>query len=535
MSVDTRTNNLVINKLTKQQFDSIQNPSETELYLITDDDDYVPKTRKVNNKALSSDITLTASDVGAIDSVKTLKTDNTTTQTASSSESLSGSGTINLHKVSKTGSYSDLLNKPTIPATNVIPATTTANKVLISTTTSGTAKWSDFSSAGLLKTNTSGVITVDTTTYYSKPSGGIPSTDLAESYYLASNPSGYTSNAGTVTSVRVQATSPVQSSTSTAQSTSLNTTISLANAYGDTKNPYGTKTANYVLAGPTSGSAAVPTFRALVKADIPLASETAASGGTTTSLVTTGEKYTWNNKQDALPSQSGNSGKFLSTNGTSMSWAEASVTIDNSTITKNSSNQIQTVGFKDVRTSNTLKMWTGTRAQYDAIATKDSNTVYNVTDDYDDVSLSTILNTLYPVGSIYIGTMATCPLEAAGIGTWEKIEDKFLLGSSSTYTLNSTGGEATHTLSINEMPYHGHQIRVWNNAGTTASAYYYNGNTKVTVSNGLRMSGSWQSSSFVAAQSGVGDQAGGTDRVGGGAAHNNMPPYLSVNIWRRTA
>lgn len=74
---------------------------------------------------------------------------------------------------------------------------------------------------------------------------------------------------GTVTSVQVQATSPVQSSTSTASSTTLNTTISLADAYGDTKNPYGTKTANYVLAGPTSGSAAAPTFRALVAADIP--------------------------------------------------------------------------------------------------------------------------------------------------------------------------------------------------------------------------------------------------------------------------
>lgn len=78
-----------------------------------------------------------------------------------------------------------------------------------------------------------------------------------------------TPNAGTVTSVRVQATSPVQSSTSTAQSSSLNTTISLANGYGDTKNPYGTKTANYILAGPTSGSAAVPSFRKLVAADIP--------------------------------------------------------------------------------------------------------------------------------------------------------------------------------------------------------------------------------------------------------------------------
>ena len=56
--------------------------------------------------------------------------------------------------------------------------------------------------------------------------------------------------------------------------TSASMTISLADAYGDTKNPYGTKTANYVLAGPTSGSAAVPSFRALVAADIPDLSDT---------------------------------------------------------------------------------------------------------------------------------------------------------------------------------------------------------------------------------------------------------------------
>lgn len=101
---------------------------------------------------------------------------------------------------------------------------------------------------------------------------------------------------GVLTSARIQATSPVQSSTSTTQTATLDTTISLASGYGDTQNPYETKNANYVLAAP-NGSSGVPVFRALVKADIPLASETAASGGTTTSLVTTGEKYTWNNKQ----------------------------------------------------------------------------------------------------------------------------------------------------------------------------------------------------------------------------------------------
>ena len=114
-------------------------------------------------------------------------------------------------------------------------------------------------------TNDSGFLTSFTETdpvFSASAAASITSTDIT-------NWNAKTSNTGTVTSVRVQATSPVQSSTSSAQSTSLNTTISLADAYGDTKNPYGTKTANYVLAGPTTGSAAAPSFRALVAADIP--------------------------------------------------------------------------------------------------------------------------------------------------------------------------------------------------------------------------------------------------------------------------
>ena len=76
---------------------------------------------------------------------------------------------------------------------------------------------------------------------------------------------------GTVTAVT--ATAPVVSSGGTAPD------ISLAAGYGDTQNPYAVKTANYVLAGPTTGAAAVPTFRALVAADIP-----ALSYGTVTSV-----------------------------------------------------------------------------------------------------------------------------------------------------------------------------------------------------------------------------------------------------------
>lgn len=77
-----------------------------------------------------------------------------------------------------------------------------------------------------------------------------------------------TDNIGTVTSVRVQATSPLASSVNTAQTGTLDTTISLNSAYGDTKNPYGAKSANTILAGPASGNSGIPGFRKLVVADI---------------------------------------------------------------------------------------------------------------------------------------------------------------------------------------------------------------------------------------------------------------------------
>lgn len=73
---------------------------------------------KMNNSSIEPGDTGTV-DLGTVltshQSIKTLNTNNTTSQTASASEALSGSGTINLHKVAKTGSYNDLLNKPTIP------------------------------------------------------------------------------------------------------------------------------------------------------------------------------------------------------------------------------------------------------------------------------------------------------------------------------------------------------------------------------------------------------------------------------------
>ena len=74
-------------------------------------------------------------------------------------------GSVRLNGSSSGWSYLDLDNLPTLPDTNIIPAISTANKILLSTTTPGTATWSNWGTAGLLKTNTSGVVSIDTTTY----------------------------------------------------------------------------------------------------------------------------------------------------------------------------------------------------------------------------------------------------------------------------------------------------------------------------------------------------------------------------------
>jgi hypothetical protein len=75
------------------------------------------------------------------------------------------------------------------------------------------------------------------------------------------NASWVANGSGTVTSVT--GTAPVNVATGTTTPV-----VSLAASYGDTQNPYASKTANYVLAAP-DGSAGVPTFRALTATDIP--------------------------------------------------------------------------------------------------------------------------------------------------------------------------------------------------------------------------------------------------------------------------
>ena len=74
------------------------------------------------------------------------------------------------------------------------------------------------------------------------------------------------------------------------------------------------------------------------------------------------------------------------------------------------------------------------------------------------VILSLLLETVYPIGAIYMSMSNIEPSVLFGFGTWQKIEDTFLLASGPKHTLGSTGGEEAHTLTVDEMPNHGHNF-----------------------------------------------------------------------------
>ena len=131
-------------------------------------------------------------------------------------------------------------------------------------------------------------------------------------------------------------------------------------------------------------------------------------------------------------------------------------------------------------------------------------------DKLDGRTLADIMLEIYPVGAVYISVNSTSPASLFG-GTWESISGRFLLGADSTYAAGSTGGEETHTLTIDEMPAHRHAI-------------YMNGETN---------SGEFWGPNAVTPQSK--EIANATDTSGGNHPHNNMPPYLAVYMWKRVS
>lgn len=124
----------------------------------------------------------------------------------------------------------------------------------------------------------------------------------------------------------------------------------------------------------------------------------------------------------------------------------------------------------------------------------------------------------YPIGSIYISTNATSPATLFG-GNWDEIHGAFLFANSALHKAGEIGGEEEHVLKEKEIPIHYHDEYVGNDGGDGSVPEGYYGFTSIAYTSKNTY---WAKGSK-------------TSEAGGGQAHNNMPPYLSVYMWQRVS
>lgn len=155
-----------------------------------------------------------------------------------------------------------------------------------------------------------------------------------------------------------------------------------------------------------------------------------------------------------------------------------------------------------------------------------------------DAFRALMLDTIYPMGSIYMSVSATSPETLFG-GTWTPINGRFLIGTGApennddgassgnyNYAAGSKGGEAAHTLTNSEMPKHVHNTTFqWN--ATHDSRY-------TGSANAIKGEGT-SNNCYAWVDNGYLLDIGINKSAGNNVAHNNMPPYLAVYMWQRTA
>ena len=174
---------------------------------------------------------------------------------------------------------------------------------------------------------------------------------------------------------------------------------------------------------------------------------------------------------------------------------------------------------------------------------------------------------MYPVGSIYLSVNNVNPGTIFG-GTWEQIQDRFLLAAGSTYAGGATGGTASHThtsaahthttaehtLTVSEIPSHRHTPSNYDTAGSEIGHKRQFTTNLATGSDSVgRRTHATGSDGYVMSAKDSGDITGTayTSYVGGGGSHNHgntgsttpsdtgssssLPPYLAIYVWKRTA
>lgn len=129
------------------------------------------------------------------------------------------------------------------------------------------------------------------------------------------------------------------------------------------------------------------------------------------------------------------------------------------------------------------------------------------------VDWATFIDKIYPVGSIYMSVNNVSPQSFIG-GTWVawgagRVPVGVDPNDTSFDTAEEKGGEKTHTLTVSEIPSHNH------------GAYYTGSSTGDKYYNWYGASGNAMAYDII--------------NTGGGGAHNNLQPYITCYMWKRTA
>ena len=378
------------------------------------DTKFVDKTTTINNIPLSSNITLTASDVNALpnttvigDGVLTLQKNGVNIDTFNANATANKS--INITVPTDTADLTNgagFITASSLPTVNNGTLTIQANGITVGTFTANQAG------------NTTANIVVPDSATWGNITGTLSNqTDLQNALDAKQSTISDLSTIRSGASAGATALQPNDNITELVNNagyitviTSSDVTTALGYIPYNSTNPNGYITAStltpYALSADLASVATSGDYDDLInKPTIPTVNNgtlTIQKNGTTIGTFTA--------------NQSGNSTVNIE--------ADTALT-DDITVSKNSNDELQTIGVIDDNSGNAIKTWTGTRTQYEAIATKDSNTLYNIIDDAD--ATIPLLELLFPVGAVYFGTMSVCPLQTLGVGTWQALpQDKVI-------------------------------------------------------------------------------------------------------------
>lgn len=146
---------------------------------------------------------------------------------------------------------------------------------------------------------------------------------------------------------------------------------------------------------------------------------------------------------------------------------------------------------------------------------------------------------IYPVGSIYMSTVSTNPATLFGFGTWEAMPAGRVLlaqGKSSwgtTYNAGSTGGEATHQLTVGELPAHNHTASTNTTGNHTHQFQLYGPNGDTNLNFPSDYDTNYARNKGTTLSAGNHSHTININNTGSSQAHNNIQPYLTVYMWKR--